>query len=299
MDAIKEEKNIIKGLSEKQVQDRIKKGEINKEVKAPSKSVWEIIASNVFTYFNLIFVLLALILFLVESYRDLTFMPIIIANTVIGIVQELRSKKVLDKLTMLNAPIATVIRDGVEYEIHASELVKDDIVVFKSGDQICADAEVIDGEVSVNEALLTGEADEIHKIKGDGLMSGSFVVSGNCYAKLTKVGEKSYISKLTLEAKKVKNGEQSEMIRSLNKLVKIAGILIIPIGAILFSQQYFLNGLPIKESVQSMVAAIIGMIPEGLFLLASVTLAISAVKLAQKKVLLHDMKSIEGLRGVF
>ena len=292
------EKDKIEGLTKEQVNERIQAGLTNVEVKAQSKSVLKIITSNVFTYFNLVFAIIAFILILVKSYRDLTFLPIIIANTVIGIVQEWRAKRVIDKLKMLNAPYAKVIRDGKKQDIKANMLVKDDVVIFKAGDQICADAEVIDGQVAVNEALLTGESKEIHKIKGSKLLSGSFIVSGTCYAKLTKVGAKSYISQLTLEAKKLKQGEQSEMIRSLNSIVKIAGIIIIPIGLALFSQQYFLNHIPVKESVQSMVAAIIGMIPEGLFLLASVTLAISSMKLAKNKVLIHDMKSIEPLARV-
>lgn len=290
--------NKIKGLTDEQVEERIKQNLTNVEVKAPSKSVMEIITSNIFTYFNLVFAIIAIILICVKSYRDLTFLPVIIANTIIGIVQELRSKKVIDRLKMLNSPEARVIRNGKEMNIKATSLVQDDVVIFKAGDQICADAVVLEGHLAVNESLLTGESDEIQKEAGSNLMSGSFVVSGECYAKLTKVGEESYISKLTLEAKKLKTGEQSEMIRSLNSIVKIAGIIIIPIGLALFSQQYFLNHVPVKESVQSMVAAIIGMIPEGLFLLASVTLAISAMKLARNKVLIHDMKSIETLARV-
>lgn len=286
------------GLTAKQVEKRIKSKLVNSEIKPPSKSTLEIIRSNIFTYFNLIFLLIAIILIAVKSYRDLTFLPIIISNTIIGIFQELRSKKTLDKLKMLNAPYAIVIREGREQKILAKELVKDDIVVFKAGDQICADAVVIDGKVNVNESLLTGEQDEIEKGEKDKLLSGSFIVSGKCYAKLTHVGAESYISKLTLQAKKMKKGEQSEMIRSLNKIVKFAGIIIIPIGAALFFEQYYIKGIPLKESVQAMVAAIIGMIPEGLFLLASVSLAISAMKLAKNKVLIHDMKSIETLARV-
>ena len=293
-----DKKQEIIGLTSKQVEDRKRAKLTNEEVKPPSKSTLDIVITNVFTYFNLIFALIATILILVKSYRDLTFLPIIISNIVIGIVQELRSKKILDKLKMLNAPFAIVIRDGKEEKIPAKDLVKDDIVIFKAGDQICADALIIEGNVNVNESLLTGEADEIEKSKGNKLLSGSFIVSGKCYAKLTHVGAESYISKLTIQAKKGKKGEQSEMIRSLNMIVKFAGIIIIPIGAALFLEQYKFEGIPLKESVQAMVAAIIGMIPEGLFLLASVTLAISAIKLAKHKVLIHDMKSIETLARV-
>lgn len=273
-------------------------GLVNVAVEPPSKTVKEIIVSNVFTYFNFVFLIIAIILIAVRSYRDLTFMPIIIANALIGIFQEMRAKTVLDKLTMLNAPTANVIREGREKTINAERLVQNDVVVFRAGNQIPADAVVLSGEAAVNESLLTGEADEIHKAPGDELMSGSFIVSGECYAQLTKVGEESYISQLTLQAKKVKTKEQSEIIRSLNKIVTIAGVAIIPIGAIMFIQNYFVNGVEIQHSVQSAVASIIGMIPEGLFLLASIALAVSAMKLAQKKVLLHDMKSIETLARV-
>ena len=286
------------GLTDEQVEERKKAKLINSEIKQPSKSIIEIISSNIFTYFNLIFVLIAIILISVKSYRDLTFLPIIISNTIIGIVQEIRSKKTLDKLKMLNAPYAIVVRNGKEQKILAKELVRDDIVIFKAGNQICADAVVIDGKVNANESLLTGEPDEIEKSKNDKLLSGSFIVSGKCHARLTNVGAESYISKLTLQAKKAKKGEQSEMIRSLNRIVKFAGIIIIPIGAALFFEQYIIESTPLKESVQAMIAAIIGMIPEGLFLLASVTLAISAMNLAKNKVLIHDMKSIETLARV-
>lgn len=286
------------GLSSAEAKERARAGKINTAVKPPSKSVKQIILSNIFTYFNFVFLIIAIILSLVHSFRDLTFLPIIIANTCIGIFQEIRSKIVLDHLLILNAPTARVIRDGELMKINAEELVQDDIVEFKAGDQIVADAVVIEGEISANEALLTGEADEIHKTKNSELLSGSFVVSGKCYAKLTKVGEESYINQLTLEAKKTKKKEQSEIIRSLNVIVKIAGFAIIPIGIILFSQSYFGKSLDLKSSVQAMVASIIGMIPEGLFLLASVSLAISAMRLARRKILLHDMKSIETLARV-
>lgn len=286
------------GLTSAQVKEYTQNGWTNKAVESPSKSVSEIIKSNLFTYFNLIFIVIAVLLIIVGSFRDLTFLPVIIANTLIGIVQEIRAKETLDKLTVLNAPKAKVIRDGKQKEIPAEMLVLDDIVVFSAGNQICADAIVLDGEVSVNESLLTGEADEITKKIGDHLMSGSFIVSGTCNARLDKVGEDSYISKLTLEAKSTKDGEQSEMIRSLNKLVKAVGIIIIPIGLLLFSQQFFFSHETFRNSITSMVAAVIGMIPEGLYLLASVALVVSVMRLASKKVLVHDMKCIETLARV-
>ncbi|MFR1414018.1 MAG: cation-translocating P-type ATPase [Lachnospiraceae bacterium] len=276
----------------------MEKGWSNAPVDSPSKTTKEIIISNVFTYFNLIFLVIAVLLLLVGAFRDLTFLPVIICNTLIGIIQEIRSKKVLDKLSVLNAPKATVVREGKLQTIPAEKAVLDDVVKFQAGNQICADATVIDGEVQVNESLLTGESDEITKKPGDTLMSGSFVVSGSCLGRLEQVGADSYISKLTLEAKATKEGEQSEMIRSLDKLVQIVGFLIIPIGIVLFGQQYLLGDSSIKTSMQAMVAAIIGMIPEGLYLLASVALVVSVMRLATKKVLVHDMKCIETLARV-
>ena len=287
-----------KGLTSQQVQEHRLHGWVNRSVEPPSKTTKEIIHENIFTYFNLIFAILAVLLILVGSFRDLTFLPVIIANTLIGIVQEIRAKQVLDKLTVLNAPHATVVRDGKKSVIDAEELVLDDIVIFKAGNQVCADAVVSAGEVQVNESLLTGEADEITKRRGDKLMSGSFIVSGQCHARLDRVGEDSYISKLTLQAKQMQSGEQSEMIRSLDKLVKCVGVAIIPIGLVLFAQAFFFQHDGFRESVTSMIAAVIGMIPEGLYLLASVALAVSSIRLAQKKVLLHDMKCIETLARV-
>ncbi len=286
------------GLNPEQIRIREENGWTNDEVAPPGLTTKEIVHNNIFTYFNLIFLILAILLCLVGSFRNLTFLPVIICNTLIGIIQEIRSKKVLDRLTMLNAPHAEVIRGGISLNLEADQLVVDDIVVFRAGNQICADAVVEAGEVQVNESLLTGESDEITKKRGDRLMSGSFVVSGSCHARLDKVGADSYISQLTLEAKAMQQGEQSEMIRSLDKLVKMVGIALIPIGIILFVQSYFYNHDSFRQSIISMVAAVIGMIPEGLYLLASVALAVSAMRLASKKVLLHDMKSIETLARV-
>ena len=286
------------GLTAAQVEEYRQNGWDNRSVEPPSKTTAEIIKSNVFTYFNLIFTLIAVLLIIVGSFRDLTFLPIIIANTLIGIIQEMNAKKTLEKLSVLNAPKARAVRDRRVKIIPAEQLVLDDIVIFAAGNQICADAVVLDGEVQVNESLLTGEADEITKKPGDHLMSGSFIVSGQCHARLEKVGEDSYISKLTLEAKATKTGEQSEMIRSINKLVKVVGFLIIPIGIILFYQQYVVVGDTFRESITSMVAAIIGMIPEGLYLLTSIALAASVIRLSLKKVLVHDMKCIETLARV-
>lgn len=286
------------GLTAGEVEERVAQGLTNDTHITTGKSVAQIIKSNIFTYFNLIFTILAVFLCLVGSFWNLTFLPVVIGNTVIGIVQELRAKRTLDKMNMLNVPHASAVRDGIRQQIPSEALVKDDVVILSAGDQICADAVVLDGNISVNESLLTGEADEIRKEPGSSLLSGSFVVSGQCCAKLECVGKESYISRLTAQAKAMGSGEQSEMIRSINQLVKWVGILIIPMGAVLFAQAYFVNGETLEKSVVSMIAAIIGMIPEGLYLLTTAALALSTVRLAGKKVLLHDMKSIEALARV-
>ena len=288
----------IMGLTSEEVRERIDNGQTNHTDISTQKTVGQIVKSNLLTYFNLIFLILTVLLCIVGSFRNLTFLPVIIGNTVIGIFQELRAKKTLDKMSMLNAPHSIVVRDGEQQQIQSEELVKDDIIILSAGNQICADATVLSGSISVNEALLTGESDEIKKKSGDGLMSGSFVVSGQCYAKLDKVGNESYISQLTAQAKAMGDGEQSEMIRYINKLVKWVGIIIIPVGIILFCQAYIMNGETFKKSVVSMVAAVLGMIPEGLYLLTTVALALSTIRLAKKQVLLHDMKSIETLARV-
>ena len=286
------------GLTKEQVDARIQQGHTNIPVDPPSKTTKEIIISNTFTYFNLIFAIITALLILVGSYRDLTFVPIILANTLIGIIQEIRSKRTLAKLSVLNAPKATVLRDGETKTIPVEKLVLDDLVIFSAGNQISADGVILAGEVQVNESLITGESDEITKRPGDHLLSGSFVVSGRCQARLEKVGKNSYAAKLTSEAKVMQSEEQSEMVRSLDRIVKVVGVIIIPISIVLFSQQYFYNNSTFKDSVTSTAAAIMGMIPEGLYLLTSVALAVSVIRLAKKKVLVHDMKCIETLARV-
>lgn len=288
----------MSGLSTAEVEFRKKAGLSNESVDSSTKTVAQIIRSNVVTYYNLIFLIITILLIVVGSFRDLTFLPIIIANMLIGIIQELRSKKILDDLTILNTPKITVRRNGGDQEVLADELVQDDVITLSAGGQIPADALVLSGNITVNEALITGEADEIVKKEGDSLFSGSFVISGECMAKLEKVGKDSYISGLMLQATQTKEGEQSEMIRALNRLVQTVGVIILPIGAILFLQQYFFSGATMKDSVTGMVAAILGMIPEGLYLLASVAMVVSVMRLGKQKVLIHDMKCIETLARV-
>ena len=286
------------GLSSAQAKERLAAGLSNVSSVSGGRSVAEIIKDNLFTFFNLIFAVLAVLLIIAGSYKSLTFLPVVIANIVIGTVQELRAKKTLDELSLLNEPKARAVRDGKVVDLPAEQLVLDDIAVFGQGSQICADAVVKSGEVSVNESLITGETAEIKKKPGDELFSGSFVVSGECRARLDKVGDDSYAARLTVMARATEHKERSEMMRVLNKIVGAVGIIIIPVGIALFCQQYFWAGRGFSGSIVSMVAAAIGMIPEGLYFLTSIALAVSTVRLAQRRVMLHDMKSIETLARV-
>ncbi len=286
------------GLTRDQVAQRREGGWTNVSVASPTKTEKEIVKENVFTFFNLIFLVLAAALIAVGAYKDATFILIAVANTVIGIVQELRSKRTIDKLTLLAAARGTVVREGSEMSIPTEHMVRDDIAVFSAGDQISADAVVRSGAVQVNESMITGEADPLEKGPGAKLRSGSFVVSGSCRAQLTHVGADSYAARLTLEAKKdVKTG-QSEMMASLSKLIRVIGVALIPMGAILFWKQYFVLELGIRQAVTATVAALIGMVPEGLYLLTSVALAVSMIRLAQRKTLAQDMNCIETLARV-
>ena len=287
----------LKGLSEDEAAALEKSGKSNRLPDQSSQSVASIIISNVCTYFNAIFFGLAVLVISVGAYRNLLFLPVVIANMVIGIVQQLRAKKVLDKLSLLDVTEYTVIRNGKAEKIHMERLVLGDLIFLTSGQQIPADAEVVEGKISANEALLTGEADEVEKEAGSELMSGSFVVSGSCVARLTRVGTESYAAKLTAKAKEVKN-KKSEMIRDIEKIILIAGIIIIPVGAALVYGSVAVGGRTLQEGVVSMVGAVVGMIPEGLYLLLTVALTLSAARLAINKVLLHDMKSIETLARV-
>lgn len=290
--------NTVIGLTTSQANERKLCGQYNKSVEAPTKTVKQIILSNIFTYFNLIFFIIAIALICVGGFKHLTFLGVIFFNTVIGIYQEINSKKTLDKLSLINAPTAVVFRDGQAVKIPTEELVIDDIVVLGAGNQISADAVVVSGSVNVNEALVTGEADEIVKNNGDTLLSGSFVVSGKCYAQLTAVGEKSFVSQLTLDAKKMKKKQRAGMMKSLTLLVKIIGIIIIPIGAFLMYNELNVHGSSISDAVINTSAAIIGMIPEGLYLLTTVALAVSVMRLAKQRTLVHELGCIEALARV-
>lgn len=287
-----------RGLTLAQAKELYQNGYGNTPVESPTKSDRQIIRENVCTFFNLIFVVLAACLIVVGEYQDMLFLVIAIANTLIGIVQQIRSKRVIDKLNLLASPSVKVLREGVVADIHTEKLVREDIVELTAGCQIPADGPVVSGQIQVNESLITGEADAITKNVGDPLLSGSFVVSGKCRARMDKVGAESYAARLTLSAKAEGGAARSEMMASLDKLIRVVGILLIPIGLALFYNQHIVQGLDIKQSIVAMVAALTGMIPEGLYLLTSVALAVSVVRLAQNKTLIHDMNAIETLARV-
>ena len=286
------------GLTARQAAERLENGYGNIPIDPPSKTVGQIIWSNLFTYFNIVFFALAACVIAVGSWQNLTFMPVVLANILIGIIQELRAKKTLDDLSIISAPKGVVVRDGAFKTISTEDTVRDDIVVFAQGNQIFADAIVVAGECQVNEALMTGEADEIKKVVGDELMSGSFVVSGSVRARLIRVGKDSYVSRLTLESKKSRGQKQSEMMRSLSSLVKWIGIALIPIGAALAVKEIIWLHGTVSQGVVSTVGALVGMIPEGLYLLTSIALVAAVIRLAQRKTLVHDMNCIETLARV-
>ena len=286
------------GLSAAQAQERLDGGWGNAPVESPGASVREIIAKNVFTYFNFLFFLLAGCVIAVRQWLNLTFLGPVFCNMFIGIVQDLRVKKKVDGLKIMAAPKCRAVRDGQTVELDAAQLVRDDIAVFSPGDQIPADAVVAAGECRVNEALVTGEADEIVKKPGERLLSGSFVVSGSCRARLTAVGADSFVSRLTLEAKQTGSQPQSEMMHSLTSLIKWIGFLVIPLGAVMFIKEYLWLKSPIADAVSSTVGSIVGMIPEGLYLLTSLALVASVIRLANRRTLVHDMGCIETLARV-
>lgn len=284
----------INGLTNREVKEKIALGKVNKINFETSESISTIIKKNIFTYFNVIFMMLAILVTFAGAFRNLTFLIVVTINVLIGIFQQIRSKMVLDKLSLLDKCKYSIIRDNKETIVYSDELVEGDYVKLSSGNQVPADGVLVDGKIFVNESLLTGEQDERKKMVNSNLLSGSFVVSGSAIVKLTNVGDESYSSKIMKESKKIKENK-TEMIKAIDRIVLVAGIVIIPIGLLLFGESYFVNKFSYSESVVRMVSALIGMIPEGLYLLTTVALALSAMRLAEKKVLLHDMKSIESL----
>lgn len=284
------------GLTPDQVYERQTGGLSNTLPRTNTKTIAQIISENVFTFFNLIFIILGLCLLLVGSIKNMAFLGVALCNTLISIFQEVRAKKAVDQLTLVAAGSLTAIRGGEEVLVRTDLLVRDDIVCFGPGDQICADALVRKGTLWVNEALLTGEADPIERKPGEELRSGSFVVSGRGFAQLTQVGAESYAAKLSQEAKGNMKTAKSEMMLSLTKLITVVGIVLIPMGVMLFIRQ--IRDMNLTEATESTVAALIGMIPEGLYLLTSVAIALSSLKLARRRVLVQDMNCIETLAHV-
>ncbi len=289
--------DVRQGLTSAQATLRMESGLDNTAPASLSKSTGRIIRDNVFTPFNFLFCFLALCLLAVGSYGDMLFLGIIFLNTIIGIVQEIRVKHELEKISLLNTATVTVIRDGKRLCLPAEQLVRDDIIFLRAGNQVPADAQICEGTPEVNEALLTGEAASVQKHIGDELMSGSFLAAGSCYARLTRVGEEAYAAQLVREAKKPTR-HRSEMMRSLDKLVRCIGILLIPLGISMFLKQFLVLHTGITYAVTSTVAAVIGMVPEGLYLLTSVALALGVLILARRRVLVHELSCIENLARV-
>ena len=290
----------MKGLTAAQVQAQIAAGKVNRREQGPVKSLKQICAENIFTYFNLIFLVITVLILIAGHYTlsDFLFIPVVVSNALVGIFQQWRSQKVLSRLTIISTPAATVIRDGQRQSVKVDELVVGDLICLKAGEQISVDAKLQTGSLSVNESILTGEADEVHKQVGDSLYAGAYVVSGDGVAEVSQVGADTYAAKLEAQAKETDRDDQGAMVRSIDRIVKVVGILIIPLGIAMVWQGMAVNHLSLQEAIAGMVAAVIGMIPEGLYLLVTVALATSAVRLARRKVLLHNMHSIEQLSRV-
>lgn len=285
------------GLSQAQVDVRIMSGKVNVQPQSKTKTISAIVKENTFTLFNLLNIILALMVVFVGSFQNILFINIVIINTVIGIVQEIRAKKTIDRLSLISQPYSRVIRDGQPQEITFESIVLDDVLVLTSGKQIPSDSKVINGEIEVNESLLTGESEPVMKCKGDTLFSGSFVVSGEAVVQVTQVGLDNYASKITADVKSVKE-PNSEIMRSLNFILKVIGIVIVPIGLLLLYNQIILQGLAVQIGVVTMVAALIGMIPQGLVLLTSVALAAGVIRLGRHKTLVQELYCIETLARV-
>lgn len=284
------------GLTTAQVKERIKQGLVNDNCSVKTKSIGQIIFSNVFTLFNGLNLFLAICVILVHSYKNIMFMGVVLWNILIGVIQEIRSKRVIDKLSLLSAPHAKVIRDGMEKDIQVEDIVLDDVMILKNGNQICADSIITEGECQVNESLLTGEADPVYKKAGDEILSGSFLVSGSVKAQVIHVGKENYVNKIVGKAKYIKK-PYSEILKSIKFIIKIVTIVLAPIAGLLFMNQLNMDRT-ISEAVVATVAAVIGMIPSGLVLLISVVLAVSVVRLGQQQVLVQELFCIETLARV-
>ena len=288
---------MLTGLTDEQVNERIEQGKVNADENPNTRTYKQIIRENTLTFFNFLNLVLLVLVLLVGSYKNAFFVCIIIINTLIGIAQEVRAKKTIDKLAILTAKKSIVIREGRKWTVPTEELVLDDIVCLKTGDQVPADAKVLEGSIEVNESLLTGESDNLPKNVGDELFSGSFVTAGEACCQIIHVGKDNYAAQITSEAKEFKR-HNSELKNSLNAILKVISIIIVPLGALLFYKQYYIVGDTFRDSVVSMVAGVLGMIPEGLVLLTSVALTLGALVLAKKKTLVQELYCIETLARV-
>lgn len=285
------------GLSSEQVAQRVRDGLSNADEGIKTKTEKQIILENTFTFFNILNFVLALFVLLVGSFKNLLFLGVIFSNIIIGSFQGIRAKRMIDKLSLISAPKASVLRNGKLQTIPVSGIVMNDVLHLSTGQQICADAIVLDGEAEVNESLITGESDPVLKRAGDELLSGSFIVSGSCYAEVEHVGRENYANRIANGAKYVKR-TNSEILHSLDFIVKTLGFTLVPIGILLFCKQFFLLHDTIREAVVSTVAAILGMIPEGLILLTSVVFAVSVLRLSRYKTLVQDLYCTESLARV-
>lgn len=285
------------GLTNQQVQERIDAGKVNANENPNTRTYKQIIRENTLTFFNFLNLVLLVLVLLVGSYKNSMFVGIIIINTVIGIAQEIRAKKTLDKLAILTESKAVVLREGQKWSVPTDQLVLDDILFLKTGDQIPADARVLEGSIEVNESLLTGEADNLTKNPGDDLFSGSFVTAGEACCQVVHVGKDNYASQITSEAKEFKR-HNSELRNSLNAILKVISIIIVPMGMLLFYKQYYIAGDNIRDAVVNMASAVLGMIPEGLVLLTSVALTLGALNLTRKNTLVQELYCIETLARV-
>ena len=285
------------GLSKEQVEKRKQEDLWNKDTSVPTKSIKRILYDNFFTLFNFLNLFLAIAIFITGSYKNMLFLFIVIFNTAISTIQEIHSKRIVDKLAVMATSKAKVIREGKKEEISIHEIVLDDIIEFHTGNQIPTDSILLEGEVLVNESFITGEPDTIEKKAGDMLMSGSYIVSGKCIAKVEHIGEDNFTSQISSGAKYVKK-INSEIMSSLQKIIKILTFIIIPIGIALFYSQFHVQGATWQTAVVKTVAAVIGMIPEGLVLLTSTVLAVSVIRLSHSKVLVQELYCIETLARV-
>ncbi|MBQ7466453.1 MAG: HAD-IC family P-type ATPase [Clostridia bacterium] len=284
------------GLTDEQVQERINKGQTNVTPNKNVKTYKRIFFENIFTFFNVLCLAVAISLMCVGAWSNCLFMVIIVVNTLIGIIQEIRAKKTIEKLSLLTAPAVKVMRGGAEYTITTDDIVIDDIVVLSNGKQIVADSRIVEGQIEVNESMLTGESLPIKKKAGDVIYAGSFVVSGSCRARVEKVGENNYIQQLAAKAKQYKR-PKSELFNSLKTIIRVIGMIIIPIAILMYLNNYRATGSVTKTITQT-AGSIIGMIPAGMFLLSSVALTVSVIKLARRQALVQDLYCVEMLARV-